>query len=129
MNGAFPIDLTSDVNIRKLIKKCIDFQIKNPCPEVKYPFLKNLVYKPPKPPKTKGNIYKISRFLAKRKKRFIEVDPVMGSLRRYESFQKFQSNPLSPLETIPLKDIDYCKKIHKTTNFEVIYNELTQGDV
>ncbi len=109
-NGFYPIDLTSDVNIKRLIKKCM---VCNKGPDKvdiveKYPFLKSLSFIPPKPPKTRGFLYKTSRILASFNKRYIEIDPVFGSFRRY---LKFENYPHNPTETIPLIDIIYCKKV------------------
>ena len=117
-NGLYPIDLTSDVNIKKLIKKCMNCHQNNKSQErtdiiEKYPFLKNLSFIPPKPPRTRGYIYKTSKIFASFNKRYIEIDPVFGSFRRY---LKIENYPHNPIETIPLIDIIHCKKVSSWSN-------------
>ena len=121
-NGFYPLDLTTDVNIRRLIKKCMSCK-DNKGPEKvdvmeKYPFLKNLSFLPPKPPKTRGFLFKTSRILASFNRRYVEIDPVFGSFRR---FQKYENYPHNPLETIPLMDIIHCKKVLSWSNDEYCF--------
>ena len=114
------------MNIKRLIKKCMACCNQNSSKGTdkidmldKYPFLKTLSFIPPKPAKTRGFIYKTSKIFASFNKRYIEIDPVFGSFRRY---LKIENYPHNPIETIPLIDIIHCKK--QTSNnsscFEVI---------
>jgi len=109
-NGCMPKKLSSDRNIKKLIKKYFKCKNNSLNDENKYPFLKLLPFIPPKPSKTRGPIQKTSRYFASFKNRFIEVDPIIGSFRRYAAIDQFPNNPL---ETIPLIDVIHCKKLFR----------------
>lgn len=95
--------MTTDRNIKKLIskfdkpKKATDKK-KNNTEEnkelEKYSFLKTLSFRPPKPPKTVGYISKMGNFLINFNRRYIEVDPIIGSFRRFKTIQDYPNDPM-----------------------------------
>jgi len=100
-----PVSLTSDRNIKKLIskfdkpKKTIDkkkskSQLEESKDLEKYPFLKKITYKPPKPAKTVGFLEKMGTFVINFHKRYIEIDPLIGSFRRFKTFEDYPNNPM-----------------------------------
>ena len=92
----------------------------------KFDFIKSLPFIPPKPPKTIGYADKMGKLFFNYKRRFIEVDPFVGSFRRFASHEQYPENPI---ETIPLIDITNCKKSlswFKTETyyyFEILYKQ------
>lgn len=58
-----------------------------------YQFFKTLSFIPPKPPKTLGFIQKMGMFVFNYNIRFLEVDAVGGSLKRYISFKDYPNTP------------------------------------
>lgn len=126
-NDNLPINLTTDKNIKKLINK-----FTNPHKKIsnkrlqnrELTFIKNLSFVPPRPPRITGKVEKMGNLALKYNLRFIEIDPIVGSLRRFKNFKDFPNNPL---ETIPIKDIVTCRKIttwltsKKYFYFEIIY--------
>ncbi len=96
-NGNPAISLTTDRNIRKLINK-LDKPKKlkrlktNEFDAQKYTFLKTLEFTPPKPPKVLGRVEKMGKFVFNFHDRFIEVDPVIGSFRRYKLKSDYPTN-------------------------------------
>jgi len=51
---------------------------------------------------------KMGRFIINFHRRYVEVDPIAGTFRRYKTKEDY---PLNPVESIPLRDIASCKKI------------------
>ncbi len=97
--------MTTDRNIKKLIskydkpKKAIDkkktkSQIEDSKNIEKYSFIKKLSYKPPKPPKTIGYLEKMGTFVINFHKRYIEIDPIIGSFRRFKSIEDYPNKPV-----------------------------------
>jgi hypothetical protein len=96
-NGNLPINLTNDKNIKNLINKFDKPKKKKKNRnniEGPYSFLSNFEFIPPKPPKTFGFLKKMGRFVLNFHYRFIEIDPIMGALRRYKTREEYPSNPL-----------------------------------
>ena len=60
----------------------------------KFSFLKLLDYTPPRPPKAFGNLEKMGSLIVNFHSRYIEVDPVIGSFRRFASRDDYPTNPL-----------------------------------
>lgn len=111
-NGNEPIKLTSDKNIQRLINKLTKHKkISNEelVDTGKFTFLRNFSFIPPKPPKTLGFIEKMGKFIFNFNVRFIEVDALGGSFKRYKRYEDY---PNSPLDIIPLRDINVCKRIN-----------------
>jgi hypothetical protein len=99
-NGNLAISLTTDKNIKKIINK-----YDKPAPRkrdksgkdldfTRYGIYKPIEYTPPKPAKVKGYVEKMGKFIINFSVRFIEVDPIVGSLRRYKSQSDYPSNPM-----------------------------------
>ena len=74
----------------------------------KYKFLKKIAKFPIKPPFVYGNLEKVGRFFRVYRKRYIEINPIKGYIKRYKKKEDF---PKSPNETINLRDIVGCNKI------------------
>jgi hypothetical protein len=95
-NGNFPIDLTTEKSIKKLINKIINpkkDKSSTQSSEKGYSFLKQISFHPPKPPKCLGFVEKLGSFLFVYRSRYIEIDPLVGSFRRYKSIYDYPSNP------------------------------------
>jgi len=58
-----------------------------------YSFLRNLSFIPPKPPKTLGFIQKMGMFVFNFNLRFIEIDAIGGSLKRFKNFKDYPNTP------------------------------------
>lgn len=100
-----PVSLTTDRNIKRLIskydkpkkaaeKKKTKSQIEESKELEKYSFLKKLNYRPPKPPKTVGYLEKMGTFVINFHQRYVEIDPIIGSLRRFKTIQDYPNNPV-----------------------------------
>ena len=74
----------------------------------KYDFLKKIAKFPTKPPFVYGDIEKAGGLWRVYRKRFVEINPMKGVMRRYKSKSEF---PEFPNETISLTDIVSCNKI------------------
>ncbi len=57
-------------------------------------FIRNLIYLPPRPPKIIGIVDKQGRFAIKYNRRFLEVDPIFGSMRRFKNESDYPNNPM-----------------------------------
>lgn len=97
-NGNLPINITTDRNIKKLINKLEKpRRTKRKTNELgidKFSFLKGLGFIPPKPPKSLGFLQKMGKFVFNFHDRFVEIDPIVGSFRRYKQKADYPSNPL-----------------------------------
>jgi len=60
----------------------------------KYTFLKKISFRPPKPPKTVGFIEKMGSFVINFNHRYIEIDPIIGSFRRFKIKEDYPNNPM-----------------------------------
>lgn len=100
-----PVTLTTDRNIKKLIskydkpkktadKKKTKSQLEELKEMEKYSFLKKLTYRPPKPPKTVGFLEKMGTFVINFNQRYVEIDPIIGSFRRFKTIQDYPNNPM-----------------------------------
>jgi hypothetical protein len=94
--------LTTDRNIKKLIskfdkpKKISEKKRKSMIDDSldKFSFLKKLSYRPPKPPKTVGFIEKMGTFIINFHQRYIEIDPIIGSFRRFKTKEDYPNDPM-----------------------------------
>ena len=141
--GLLPIELTTNLNIKKLINKVCnsEFDINNEnginhfnifngnnvtkFQLSKFKFLQTLSFIPPKPPSYVGFIYKKGKLLSFYNLRYIEIDPVKGFLLRFLIKEDY---PFKPKEVIFLKDIANCKKLNNNKeNFfiEISFNDST----
>ena len=69
--------------------------------------LKNIEFMPPKPPKAIGYVEKIGNLLPIYRMRYLEVDPFVGTIKRYKSVRDY---PRNPNEIIPLIGVTSCIK-------------------
>lgn len=98
-NGFLAVRLSSDNLIRKRIFKTLE-NFKQKQHELEenlinqYTFVNNDKFVPMKPSKVVGSIHKMGRFLLNYYKRYLEIDPVFGSLRRFERKSLYPYQPL-----------------------------------
>jgi hypothetical protein len=53
----------------------------------------SLSYKPPLPYKATGNVESMGAFILYFRDRFVELDPLIGSIRRFKNINDFPNNP------------------------------------
>lgn len=99
--GMLPISLTSHEAIKRLINKYTLFKsnlnkererICNQFEEIT--FNSKFKFLPEKPSKTIGNIKKRGYFYFNYNQRFIEIDPIQGSIRRYRNIKNYPNDPM-----------------------------------
>lgn len=100
-----PFSSTTDRNIKRLIskfdkpkkneeKRKTRSQLEETKEMEEYSFLKKLSYKPPRPPKTVGYLEKMGTFVINFLHRYVEIDPIIGSFRRFKTIQDYPNNPV-----------------------------------
>ena len=105
-NGNLPVHLTTDKNITKLIGKYdkprkSEDKLKKKSPQLKpddilfqkFGLSKKIPYRPPKPPKAIGYLEKMGTFIFNYNRRFLEVDPIVGSFRRFKNLEDYPNIP------------------------------------
>ena len=131
----FPIDVTTDINVKKLINKTLniyyDFEdnindlsisrkIKSDEGEgehitkaqlAKFKFLKSLSFIPPHPDRFSGYVYKKGKIFSHYNLRYIEINAIKNFLMRFLSKDDY---PAKPKEVISLRDIVKCRKKKKS---------------
>ena len=117
MNGKVPIEVCHDSTIKKLLSKLLinscklsstsSSQTNSSTFGKDFPFLKNIEFMPPKPPKAIGYVEKIGNLLPIYRMRYLEVDPFVGTIKRYKSVRDY---PRNPNEIIPLIGVTSCIK-------------------
>jgi hypothetical protein len=98
-NHQLPIDVTTDKNIKKIITKFQNlFNLKKKSSVTplskKYSFLNNIDFLPPKLPKVVGKLEKMGGLMIFYNERLVEIDPMVGSFRRYKKQEDYPSTPL-----------------------------------
>lgn len=97
--------MTTDKNIKKLLhkfdkhqknaerkeKSIVNKQTKE---SDKFSFLKLFDFTPPRPPKAMGFVEKMGIIGIFFNSRFIEVDPIIGTFKRYKTSKDYPSNPM-----------------------------------
>ena len=121
-----PIELTTDENIKKILKKAMlynkddDKNIINKNKEISL-YVDNF-FTPPKPPISIGPIEKRGHFLPIYENIFIEVNPVLGCIKKYKLSKDYPNNYY---EKIDLNLINSCirefPKIKDTYYFSITY--------
>ena len=121
-----PIELTTDENIKKILKKAMlynkddDKNIINKNKEISL-YVDNF-FTPPKPPISIGSIEKRGHFLPIYENIFIEVNPVLGCIKKYKLSKDYPNNYY---EKIDLNLINSCirefPKIKDTYYFSITY--------
>ena len=106
--------MSSDQGIKKLFEKYIAIENTHK--------INKITNFPEIPPKTRGHVFKKSGLFNRSKLRYLEIDPINGVLNRFKNLQNFNNKRMVPIETIPLIDIEYCKRLENTKDytFEVI---------
>lgn len=116
-NGKVPIEVCHDSTIKKLLSKLLinssklsstsSSQTNSSTFGKDFPFLKNIEFMPPKPPKAIGYVEKIGNLLPIYRMRYLEVEPFVGTIKRYKSVRDY---PRNPNEIIPLIGVTSCIK-------------------
>ena len=116
-NGKVPIEVCHDSTMKKLLSKLLinssklsstsSSQTNSSTFGKDFPFLKNIEFMPPKPPKAIGYVEKIGNLLPIYRMRYLEVDPFVGTIKRYKSVRDY---PRNPNEIIPLIGVTSCIK-------------------
>ena len=107
-----PIDLTTDENIKKILKKAMIYSLKDDensliTGETEISIYVDNFFTPPKPPITIGYIEKRGHFLPTYKNIFIEVNPILGCIKKYK---KSSDYPKNHYDTIDLNLVNSCKR-------------------
>ena len=146
--GVLPIDLTIDINIKKLINKTLnifsdfeeninDISINRKIKSdggieqrltkqqiLEFKFLRNLVYIPQNPSRFCGYIYKKGNILPHFNLRYIEIDSIKKFFLRFLTKDDY---PNKPKEVLSLRNIINCKR-KKTKDEGKFYIEINFKD-
>jgi serum/glucocorticoid-regulated kinase 2 len=130
-DGLLPIDLTIDINIKKLISKTLnifcdfeeninDVSINRKIKSdggfgerltkgqlIEFQFLKNLSFIPPNPARFTGYVYKKGKYFSHYNLRYIEINAVKNLFLRFLSKDDY---PGKPKEALSLRKIINCRK-------------------
>ena len=142
--GVLPIDLTIDINIKKLINKSLnvfsdfeeninDISINRKVKSdggigdrltksqlLEFKFLKNLSFIPPSPARFTGYVYKKGKIFSHYNLRYIEINAVKNFILRFLSKDDY---PAKPKEVLSLRNVINCKK-KKTSEEGKYYMEI-----
>ena len=107
-----PIDLTSDENIKKILKKAMIYSLKDDesnliTGETEISIYVDNFFTPPKPPTTIGYIEKRGHILPTYKNIFIEVNPILGCIKKYKNSSDY---PKNHYDSIDLNLVNSCKR-------------------
>lgn len=109
--GKLPIEITTDENIRKILKKAMLYtrednrNIVTKDKEIAL-YVDNF-FTPPKPPTSIGYVEKRGHFLPIYENIFIEVNPILGCLKKYKLSKDYPDNYY---ETINLNLVNTCTR-------------------
>ena len=111
-DGKLPIDLTTDDNIKKIIKKAKIYSSKDEennslTSETELSLYVDNFFTPPKPPITIGSLEKRGQFLPIYDNLFIEVNPILGCIKKYKDKTKY---PNEHYGIIDLNAVNSCKR-------------------
>ena len=121
-NNKLPIDLTTDDNIKKIIKKAMIYSSKDEennslTSETELSLYVDNFFTPPKPPITIGSLEKRGQFLPIYDNLFIEVNPILGCIKKYKDKTKY---PNEHYGIIDLNTVNSCKR-EFANNKEMFY--------
>ena len=123
-----PIELTKDENIKKILKKAMlynredDRTINSKNSELAL-YVDNF-FTPPKPPISIGNIEKRGHFLPIYENIFIEVNPIMGCIKKYKFSKDYPDNYY---DKIDLNLVNSCTREFPKAK-EVFYFSITSSN-
>ena len=124
-----PIELTTDENIRKILKKAMIYTFK----EDESSFIRegeedlslyvDNLFTPPKPPITIGYVDKRGQIFPTYSTIFIEVNPTKGFIKKYKSAKEYPKNSYGEID---LNLINSCKREYVNNKefcyFSVVYS-------
>ena len=107
-----PIDLTTDENIKKILKKAMIYSSKDEDStiingETELSIYVDNFFTPPKPPITIGSLEKRGFFFPIYSNIFIEVNPILGCVKKYKSASDY---PKNHYEITDLNLVNFCKR-------------------
>ena len=107
-----PIDLTTDENIKKILKKAMIYSSKADesnliTGETELSMYVDNFFTPPKPPITIGHIEKRGNILPKYTHIFIEVNPTLNCIKKYKNSSEY---PKKHYGIIDLNLVNSCKR-------------------
>jgi len=127
-NNKKPIELANDDIIKKLLVKSMvkspsfkNEDLKNINLDIS--FYKKSYFTPPKPPITIGVLEKRGQIIPFYKTIFVEVDPILGHLKKFKEYKNFPNNHFS---LIKLNTINLCKKENSDSNEDFYFSITSQ---
>ena len=110
--GKLAIDLTTDENIKKILKKAMIYSLKDDensfiTGDTELSIYVDNFFTPPKPPITIGTIEKRGQILPKYKNIFIEVNPILGCIKKYKTSSDYPKNHYGMID---LNIVNSCKR-------------------
>ena len=111
-NDKYPYELTSDINIQKLLKKSMMHSFDNDTidlvtSDTELSLYVDNFFTPPRPPIIIGFVEKRGNFLPIYDTIFIEVNPIYGNIKKYKNSHDY---PDTSYQLIDLKSITVCKR-------------------
>ena len=112
LQNKLPIDLTTDENIKKILKKAMIYSSKDDennmiTGETEISMYVDNFFTPPKPPITIGQVEKRGYFLPTYENIFIEVNPILNCIKKYKNPSQYPKNPYA---IIDLNQINSCRR-------------------
>ena len=123
-----PIDLTTDENIKKILKKAMIYFPKDDenniiTGETELSLYVDNFFTPPKPPITIGYVEKRGHFLPTYDNIFIEVNPILRCIKKYKNSSDYPKNHYA---IIDLNQINSCRREFPNSKdmfyFSIIYS-------
>ena len=133
-----PIELTTDENIKKILKKAMIYSLKEDessliTSDTEISIYVDNFFTPPRPPITIGPIEKRGQFLPMYDSLFFEVNPALGCIKKYKNSKEYPNNHYGIIdlnlvnscrrEFPNTKDFFYFSIVHKSKEIFRVKNE------
>ena len=107
-----PIELTTDENIKKILKKAMIYSLKEDesssiTSDTEISIYVDNFFTPPRPPVTIGPIEKRGLILPMYDSLFFEVNPVLGCIKKYKNSKEYPNNHYG---IIDLNLVNSCRR-------------------